>query len=58
MGLVGVFDTVALQRFQVVPVAQLSEELFLDHPVAFPSLRPILALQVPLNVVLNAVVGE
>jgi hypothetical protein len=58
VGLVGVFDAVALQCSQVVPVAQFGHQLFQDRPVALPGRGPVLALQVSLNVVLNTVVFE
>jgi hypothetical protein len=52
------FDAEALEGSQIVPVAQLLEELLLDRPEAVSALEPELALNVTFEVVLDAIVIE
>lgn len=56
MGLIGMFDTEALECAQIIPIAQLVEELFLNGLEAVPALGSELALDMVLEVILNAVI--
>jgi hypothetical protein len=57
-GITGVFDAVALERAEIVGVAELGAELFEDFPVALLTLRADLLFQMVLEVVRNAVIVE
>src|SRR5262245_31501082 len=52
------FDSVALQRAEVVAIAQLGEQLLEDRPVPLATGNSELTIEVAFDVVLDAVVVE
>jgi hypothetical protein len=58
MGIAGVFDPIALERPQIVGVAQLPSHPFEDRPVIFLPCVPRRLFKVTLEVLRNPVVVE
>ena len=51
-------EPVPLDRAEVVAIAEIHEQLLLDGPVAVPARRPVLALEVLVDVAADPVVVE
>ena len=54
----GMLDPIALQGAEVVAVAQISEELLEDRPVAVPAGRPELTFEMASEIGLDAVIVQ
>src|SRR6516162_1943760 len=56
MDVLGMFDPIALQGSEVIPVAQLTEQLLEDRPVTVAGRRAELALEMAPEIGLDAVI--
>src|SRR5437763_12143182 len=58
MEVLGVFDPIALQGTEVIPVAQIGHQLFENCPIAVAARRSELAFEMALEIGLDVIVVE